>query len=401
MHETKVIVVGVTGGIAAYKTAELVSRLVKKGYEIHVIMTKSAQHFVSPLTFRTLSGNPVITDLFAEPGSWNVQHISLAEKADIMAVVPATANIIGKIVNGIADDMLSTTIMAATCPVIIAPAMNVNMYQNPILQRNINKLKNYGYHFVEPGIGHLACGTEGKGRLAEIPIIEEAITRVFSCKDDFKGKKVLVTAGPTRETIDPVRFISNRSTGKMGYELAAAAKSRGADVYLVAGPTELPDPAGVNVTKVVTAVEMYHAVLERFSQADIVIKAAAVADYRPKEPSACKIKKNDGELQLVLERNPDILWELGKIKENQILVGFAAETEKLIEYAKEKIYKKNLDMIVANNITREGSGFGGTTNIVTIITRNEEIKELPKMTKMETAHAILDEISAKLKMKQA
>jgi len=393
MNPSKVIVVGITGGIAAYKTAELVSRLKKQGHEVHIIMTQSAQYFVAPLTFRTLSGNPVVTDLFAEPGTWNVQHVSLAEQADLIAVVPATANIIGKVAHGLADDMLTTTIMAAKSPVVFAPAMNVNMYQNPIVQNNISRLKELGYYFIEPGTGRLACGTEGKGRLAEIDDIESFIYGIWEKrKEDFCGKRILVTAGPTREAIDPVRFLSNRSTGRMGYDIAAAAKNRGGEVFLISGPTSLPDPEGVTVTRITTALEMYRAVLEKFPQVDIVIKAAAVADYRPKETAEKKIKKGKEELQLVFERNPDILWELGQKKSHQILVGFAAETDDVIAYAQGKMKNKNLDLIVANNIAQEGSGFESLTNIVTIITREGKILNLPKMTKRETAHAILDQI---------
>ncbi|ATW24825.1 bifunctional phosphopantothenoylcysteine decarboxylase/phosphopantothenate--cysteine ligase CoaBC [Candidatus Formimonas warabiya] len=392
MSQGKTIVLGITGGIAAYKSAELVSRLAKKKYDIHVIMTASAQHFVHPLTFRTLSGNPVVTDMFAEPGTWNVQHISLAEKADLMAIVPATANILGKMAHGLADDMLSTTVLAATCPVLIAPAMNVNMYLHPVVQDNIKKLIQLGYHLVEPATGHLACGTEGKGRLADIDVIEQAMLGLVHPKTDFSGKNILVTAGPTREALDPIRFLSNHSTGKMGYALAAAAQSRGADVHLVTGPTCLADPAGVKITKVVSALEMHDAVLKAYPQVDIVIKTAAVADYRPKEQAAQKIKKKAGELTLVLERNPDILWELGQAKKNQFLVGFAAETDNLIGYAQEKMREKNLDLVVANNVAEEGAGFGGTTNIVTMITRAGQIIKLPQMTKLETAHAILDQI---------
>lgn len=392
MLQGKVVVVGVTGGIAAYKAVEIVSRLVKKGCDVHVIETTSAQKFVAPLTFRTLSGNPVVTGMFDEPQTWNVQHISLAEKADLITVVPATANIIGKLANGVADDMLSTTIMAATCPVLLAPAMNVNMYQNPIVQNNIDRLKEYGYSLVEPGIGRLACGVEGKGRLQDIDIIEQAITELLLSKQDFTGKSILVTAGPTREAIDPVRFLSNRSTGKMGYDIATAAQSRGAKVILVSGPTCLPDPPGVEVVRVTSAVEMRDAVVERYGQIDIVVKTAAVADYRPREIASQKIKKKADKLVIELERNPDILWELGQKKQHQVLVGFAAETHDVFEYAKGKLANKNLDMVVANNVTVQGAGFGGSTNIVTIITAEGEVTELPQLTKLETSHAILDKI---------
>lgn len=388
----KTIVLGVTGGIAAYKAADLVSRLVKKEHEVHVIMTESAEHFVNPLTFRTLSGNPVIMDMFSEPGTWNVRHISLAEKAQLMVIAPATANIIGKIAHGIADDMLSTTIMAARCPVLIAPAMNVNMYLNPVVQDNIQRLRDLAYFFVGPAVGRLACGTEGQGRMEEVKVIEEKIINLLTIKKDFLGKKILITAGPTREALDPIRFLSNRSTGMMGFALAEAALGRGAEVHLVSGPTCLPDISGVKITKVESAREMHQAVWEVYPEIDIVIKAAAVADYRPKEAVDYKIKKKEGDLTLVLERNPDILWELGRNKRHQILVGFAAETDNLVEYARHKMETKNLDMIVANNVKEKGAGFGGTTNIVTIISKEGEILELPQLTKLETAHAILDQI---------
>lgn len=392
MSHGKTIVLGITGGIAAYKTCDLVSRLVKKEHQVHVIMTKSAEHFVNPLTFRTLSGNQVITDMFSEPGQWNVRHISLAEKAQLMVIVPATANIIGKIAHGIADDMLSTTVMAAKCPVLIAPAMNVNMYLNPVVQDNIKRLRDLGYFFVGPASGRLACGTEGQGRMEEVSLIEEKIISLLTERNDFQGKKMLITAGPTREALDPIRFLTNRSTGTMGYALAEAAQRRGAFVQLVSGPTSLPVPAGVEITKVESAREMHQAVMDIFPKVDIVIKSAAVADYRPKETADYKIKKSDGDLNLVLERNPDILKELGQNKKHQFLVGFAAETDNLLEYARHKMEVKNLDMIVANNVKEEGAGFGGTTNIVTIITKEGDIYQLPQLTKLETAHIILDKI---------
>lgn len=395
MSPGKTIVLGVTGGIAAYKACDLVSRLVKKEYQVHVIMTRSAEHFVNPLTFRTLSGHPVITDMFAEPGAWNVRHVSLAEMASLMVIAPATANIIGKVAHGLADDMLSTTIMAAkpNCPVLFAPAMNVHMYQNPIVQDNIKRLTDFGYFFIGPVEGRLACGTKGQGRMVEAEEIFEKIVSLLEGKKDFQGKRFLITAGPTREAIDPIRFLSNRSTGTMGYALAQAAKSRGAQVHLVTGPTGLPDPYGVEMTKVESARDMHQAALMAYPHADIVIKAAAVADYRPQDTADSKIKKQEGTLSLVLERNPDILRELGQNKkEHQILVGFAAETDNLLDYARQKITAKNLDLIVANNVKEEGAGFGTTTNKVTIITKEGEIIELPRMTKLDTAHAILDHI---------
>lgn len=392
MASGKTIVLGVTGGIAAYKACDLVSRLVKKENDVHVIMTESAEHFVSPLTFRTLSGNPVIRDMFSDPGTWQVRHISLAEKAELMVIAPATANIIGKLAHGIADDMLSTTVMAAQCPVLIAPAMNVNMYQNPIVAENIQRLRKLGYFFVGPAVGRLACGTEGQGRMEEVQEIEEKIIDLLIINNDFLGKKILITAGPTREALDPIRFFSNKSTGTMGYALAEAASRRGAEVQLVSGPTCLSDLPGVKTTKIESAREMHQAVLKIYPEVDIVIKAAAVADYRPKKAVDYKIKKKDGDLSVSFERNPDILWELGQNKKNQILVGFAAETDNLLEYAQNKIKTKNLDLIVANNVLEEGAGFGGTTNIVTMITKGGEIQQLPQLTKIRTAHRILDQI---------
>jgi len=392
MAMAKTVVLGVTGGIAAYKAADLVSRLSKQGIQVHVIMTAAARELVAPLTFRTLSGNPVITGLFEEAPGRRVQHISLAEEADLFAIVPATANIIGKIANGIADDMLSTTVMAARCPVFLAPAMNVGMWENPVLQRNIRCLEGLGYHIMDPDAGYLACGTEGRGRLPGVEKIEAAILQLLNREQDYRGKTVLVTAGPTRESLDPVRFITNHSTGKMGYAIARAARERGAEVILVSGPTNLPDPSGVQTVRVESAREMYQAVMAVYDRADIVVKTAAVADYRPKEVAPGKIKKEAGDLVLVLERNPDILWELGQKKTHQLLVGFAAETDKVLDYAREKLQKKNLDMIVANDIMESGAGFGGETNRVTLLTRKGESIPLPQMSKYDTAQAILDQI---------
>lgn len=392
MSQGKTIVVGVTGGIAAYKAADLVSRLVKQEHEVHVIMTESAQHFVGALTFRTLSGNPVITEMFSEPGAWNVRHISLAEKAQLMVIAPATANIIGKAAHGLADDMLSTTLLAARCPVLFAPAMNVHMYQNPVVQDNIRRLTDLGCYFIGPAAGRLACGTQGQGRMVEVNIIEEKIMALLMGKNDFQGKKILITAGPTREALDPIRFFSNRSTGAMGFALAQAAAGRGGEVHLVSGPTPLPDPYGIKVSRVESAREMHQVVWDAYLEADIVIKAAAVADYRPREAADHKMKKKEGDLTLVLERNPDILWELGRNKKHQILVGFAAETDNLLDYARRKLETKNLDMIVGNNVKEAGAGFGGSTNIVTIMTKDGRVNQLPLMTKLETAHVILDQI---------
>ena len=388
----KSIVVGVAGGIAAFKAAELVSSLVKKGAEVNVILTKAAQEFITPLTLQTLSKNPVITDMFAEPKSWEVQHIALADKADLFAVVPATANLIGKIASGIADDMLSTTIMATKAPVLFAPAMNVHMYENVIVQKNISNLQQLGYIFVDPEQGRLACGYEGKGRLAKIEkILAEIENCLGSTSQDLAGKTVLVTAGGTREAIDPVRYISNHSSGKMGYAIAKAAKDRGARVILISGPVNLPKPKGIEFYPVESAHEMYGQVLERFEQADIIVKAAAVADYRPNSISKDKIKKNSETLTLDLVKNPDILAKLGKVKGDRILIGFAAESKDLLHNAKAKLDKKNLDLIVANDITQPGAGFNQDTNIVKFLFANGEVKDLPILPKVEVAHRILNQ----------
>lgn len=386
--------VGVTGGIAAYKGADLVSQLVKRGAEVHVIMTASAQQFITPLTLQTLSKNQVITDMFAEPKAWEVQHISLADKADLMLIVPATANIIGKIANGIADDMLTTTVMATNAPVLIAPAMNVHMYENPIVQANIKKLASLGYSFIEPDEGLLACGYQGKGRLAGLENMLAAIEGMMSVNKDLENLRVLVTAGPTREKIDPVRFISNHSTGKMGYAIAEMAAKRGAKVVLISGHTDLNFPANVEGIRVESARDMYDAVMEKYEQVDAVIKTAAVADYRPKTVHDQKVKKQEGDLELTLERNPDILFELGQRKKHHILVGFAAETENLQEYARQKLFKKKLDMIVANNVAQEGAGFRVDTNQVELIFPSEKVKSLPLQSKKEVANLILDEVKS-------
>jgi phosphopantothenoylcysteine decarboxylase/phosphopantothenate--cysteine ligase len=392
MSNNKTVVLGVTGGIAAYKALDVVSKLKKKSIDVHVIMTESATKFVSKLSFQSLSQNPVVDDMFEEPKSWEIQHISLAEKADLFAIVPATANIIGKIANGIADDMLSTTVMATKAPVLIAPAMNTNMYENVIVQKNIEYLKTLGYTFVEPDEGRLACGTTGKGKLADTEKIIEHIEMMLYTPKDLKGKKIVVTAGPTREDIDPVRFISNRSTGKMGYAIARAARNRGADVVLISGPTSIKPPENVEFISVYSAEDMYNAVNKYFQDADIMIKSAAVGDYRPEAKSEVKIKKSDDDLSIKLTRNVDILYELGKKKTSQIIVGFAAETNDLIENAIMKIKKKNLDLIVANDVTMKNSGFGVDTNTVKLIKKDGEIISLPNMTKEEVAHQILNTV---------
>lgn len=384
----KTIVIGVTGGIAAFKVAQLVSNLKKKGYEIHVIMTESATKFVHPITFETLSNNRVSIDTFDRNFQYDVEHISLAKKADLFVVAPATANVIGKIANGIADDMLTTTIMACTCPKIICPAMNTNMLNNPITQDNINKLKGYGYHFVDSGDGFLACGDVGSGRLANLDIIEDEIEIVLS-KKPLLNKKILISAGPTIEAIDPVRYITNHSSGKMGYSLAIAARNLGADVTLVSGKTSLKKPHKVNVIDIVSADDMFKEITSISEKFDVIIMSAAVADYRPKNVSDSKIKKSLS-MSIELERTKDILEHLGKNKkENQVLIGFAMETEDLIENAKVKLEKKNADYIIANNLNEKGAGFKVDTNKVTIISKNEN-KEIDLMDKSDLAYLILD-----------
>lgn len=396
MLKNKTVVLGVTGGIAVYKAAEITSRLVKLGADVKVIMTEHAQEFVGPVTFQGISNNPVITDMFAPPSRWDVEHIALAKAADLFIIAPATANVIGKMNAGIADDMLTTTVMATKAPVLIAPAMNVGMYENPITQRNIESLKALGYHFVEPGEGFLACGDIGKGRLEDpIKIVERAVTIILST-DELKGKKVLVTAGPTREAIDPVRYLTNHSSGKMGYALAKEALLRGAEVILVTGAKDLDPPMGVQVIDINSADEMFDAVMTH-SDADIIVKAAAVGDYRPTNPSEIKIKKMPGDMSLPLTRNKDILFELGQKKTSQFLVGFAAETNDVIENAQQKMIKKNLDLIVANDITAEGAGFNGNTNVVTILHKNGVQKPLELMSKEGVASEILDAIIEDIK----
>ncbi|WP_294180395.1 bifunctional phosphopantothenoylcysteine decarboxylase/phosphopantothenate--cysteine ligase CoaBC [uncultured Clostridium sp.] len=394
--EGKNVVIGVTGGIAAYKALDVVSRLKKRGFDVNVIMTRSAVKFVSSLSFQTMSQNIVNVDMFDEPKSWEIQHISLAKKADLIAVVPATANIIGKVSNGIADDLLTTTIMASRAPVVFAPAMNTNMYENPILQDNINKLMKFGYEFIKPASGRLACGDSGAGKLQDTNFITQVIESMLYDKKDLKGKKVLVTAGPTMEDIDPVRYITNRSSGKMGYSIAEEARDRGAEVTLVSGPTSLEMPFGVQFVGVRTNEEMLNAVLEKFDKQDIVIKAAAVSDYKPKAYSQKKIKKNEDELSLPMIKDIDILKELGKLKDNQILVGFAAESNDLIKNAAKKLENKNLDYIVANNITGEDTGFASDNNKVTIIFRDGDKVDLNKMTKREVARKLFDILTSRL-----
>ncbi|MGG7163644.1 bifunctional phosphopantothenoylcysteine decarboxylase/phosphopantothenate--cysteine ligase CoaBC [Clostridium ihumii] len=397
MSESKTVVIGVCGGIAVYKALDVISRLKKQNVNVHVIMTKSATEFVTPLSFQSLSQNMVVTDMFAEPKAWEIQHISLAKKADVMAIIPATANIIGKVANGIADDMLSTTIMATHAKVIFAPAMNTNMYNNPIVQSNISKLKEFGYDFICPASGRLACGDVGDGKLQETDIIAEQILSALNSKKDLQGKKVLVTAGPTISKIDPVRYITNGSSGKTGYAIAKEARDRGAKVTLISGPTNLKKPVGIEVINIETNEEMHESVMKHFDDSDIVVKSAAVADYKIKCYSNEKIKKNDGALNLEFIRDNDILKELGSLKKNQILVGFAAESHNLIENAKGKLDKKNLDYIVANNITESGAGFRCDTNKVSIIKRDKTVIPLEVMTKKKVAEKLFDIINEDIK----
>ena len=383
------IVLGVSGGIACYKAVELVRLLVRDGYAVQVVMTREATEFVTALTFQTISSRPVATETFNLTQESEIGHINLAEQADLFVIAPATANIIGKIAAGIADDLLTTVVMATRAPVLLAPSMNVHMYENPILQENIRKLRRLGFHFMEPAEGYLACGYEGKGRLPEPEEIVEEIRRLFK-KKDLVGERLLVTAGPSQEPLDPVRFVTSRSSGKMGYALARAGLRRGAEVTLVSGPTSLMLPAGVRLVRVKTAAEMRQAVLKEFPSATVVLMAAAVADYGPEQFSSQKLKKGAKPIQLKLKPNPDILKELGARKSGQTLIGFAAETQELVANAQRKLREKSLDLIVANNVTEEGSGFEGDTNVATILDRNGGLHSLPLMTKEELADRIYD-----------
>lgn len=389
------VVIGVSGGVAAYKALEIVSLLIKKSVNVNVIMTESATKFVTPLSFQSLSQNMVSCDMFTEPKAWEIQHISLAEKADVFLVAPATANIIGKVANGIADDMLSTTIMATKAKVIFAPAMNTNMYENPIVQDNIKKLKSFGYEFIDPAEGRLACGTTGKGKLESPEVIVDRVLMELNEKKDLLNKNVIVTAGPTIAPIDPVRFITNRSTGKMGYAIAKEARNRGANVTLISGPTSLEAPNNINVINVSTNEEMKNEVIKRFDNADIVIKSAAVADYKPKNYSAQKIKKGEGDLGIEFTRDNDILMELGNKKQKQILVGFAAESQNLKENAMSKLQRKNLDYIVANDITASDTGFASEDNKVIVLSKEGKEIHLDKMSKEKIASNLFDIIFQK------
>lgn len=392
MLKGKTVVLGVTGSIAAYKAASLVSLLVKNHADVHVIITKNALNFINPITFETLTKNKCLVDTFDRNFEFKVEHVSLAKAADIFVIAPATANVIAKAVHGIADDMLTTTFLAAKCPKLICPAMNTAMYENPVTQDNIRLCKKYGYKLVEPVEGLLACGDVGRGKMSEPEEIFEHICLEICRKKDLKGKKILVTAGPTQEAIDPVRYVTNHSTGKMGYAVAKVAAQRGADVTLVSGPVQLKKPAGVKLVNIKSAKEMFDAVKAEFNGCDIIIKAAAVADYRPKNVSGEKIKKTDSSLALEMEKTDDILKYLGQNKKKQFLCGFSMETENMVENSRAKLDKKNLDMIVANNLKVSGAGFGTDTNIVTIITKDKEV-ELPKMSKEEVADELLTLIS--------
>ncbi|HET7629340.1 MAG TPA: bifunctional phosphopantothenoylcysteine decarboxylase/phosphopantothenate--cysteine ligase CoaBC [Bacillales bacterium] len=402
-RKKETILLCVSGGIAAFKAAALTSKLAQQGFDVHVLMTENAQRFVTPLTFQALSRNAVHTDTFDEPDSTSIAHIDLADRADLVIVAPATANVIGKLANGIADDVVSTTILATKAPVWVAPAMNVNMYNHPAVQNNLEQLRRMNVKLLEPGEGLLACGWIGKGRLAEPEVIADAVLRHFEAGKDqpLRGQKFLVTAGPTQEKIDPVRYFSNHSSGKMGYALAKAAAARGAEVTLVSGPSELPPPAGVKVVRVTSAAEMYEQVVERFAAQDAVIKAAAVADYRPKRTFSEKFKKGGGEWVVEMERTQDILAELGARKKDQVLVGFAAETNDVQRHASEKLRKKNLDFIVVNDISQQGSGFRTDTNQVTVVSREGEAAQWPLLSKDEVAERIVDEVYERLKRRRS
>ena len=411
MLKDKNIILGVTGGIAAYKCVDLVSRLRKQGANVHVILTKGAQNFVTETAMREISGNPVVTSMWQEIQQYDVEHIALAQLADVVLVAPATANVIAKCACGMADDMLTTTLLATKAPVFLAPAMNTNMYENSITQQNLHTLQERGCHIIEPAAGHLACGTSGVGRMPEPQELVEILANFFAAGKapaetdeadsrqhlaeglDFSGLNILVTAAGTREPIDPVRYIGNRSSGKMGYAIAEAARDLGANVTLISGPSALPPLAGVNFFKVESARDMRRLVLENFPESQIVIKAAAVADYRVKNVADHKIKKNDEELTLILEKNPDILKELGQKKQKgQVLVGFAAETQNLIQYAQSKLEKKNLDMIVANDVSKPQAGFNVDTNLIKLLKRDGSIEELPLMSKKDLAYIILNHV---------
>ena len=390
--EGKTVLLGVTGSIAAYKIAYLASALMKRHADVHVLMTKNATNFINPITFETLTGNKCLVDTFDRNFQFQVEHVSIAKKADVVMIAPASANVIGKLAHGIADDMLTTTIMACKCKKFISPAMNTNMFENPVVQDNLKILEHYGYEVIAPASGYLACGDTGAGKMPEPETLLAYIERETACEKDLKGKKILVTAGPTQESIDPVRYITNHSSGKMGYAIAKAAMLRGADVTLVSGRTAIEPPMFVNLVPVVTAKDMYEAVTSVSDEQDIIIKAAAVADYRPAKVSDEKVKKSDGQMYIELERTDDILKYLGEHKrEGQFLCGFSMETQNVIGNSRAKLTKKNLDMVAANNVKVEGAGFQGDTNVLTLITQDEEVS-LPLMSKEDAALKILDKI---------
>ena len=390
--EGKTVLLGVTGSIAAYKIAYLASALKKRHADVHVLMTQNATNFINPITFETLTGNKCLVDTFDRNFQFQVEHVSIAKKADVVMIAPASANVIGKLAHGIADDMLTTTIMACKCKKFISPAMNTNMFENPVVQDNLKILEHYGYEVIAPASGYLACGDTGAGKMPEPETLLAYIEREIACKKDLKGKKILVTAGPTQESIDPVRYITNHSSGKMGYAIAKAAMLRGADVTLVSGRTAVEPPMFVNLVPVVTAKDMYEAVTSVSDEQDIIIKAAAVADYRPAKVSAEKVKKSDGQMSIELERTDDILKYLGEHRrDGQFLCGFSMETQNVIGNSRAKLIKKNLDMVAANNVKVEGAGFQGDTNVLTLITQDEEVS-LPLMSKEDAALEILDKI---------
>lgn len=396
MLKGKTVVLGVTGSIAAYKMANVASMLIKKHCDVHVIMTQNATHFINPITFETLTNHKCLVDTFDRNFQFHVAHVSVAQQADCFLLAPASANVIGKVANGIADDMLTTTIMACEAPKIVAPAMNTHMFQNPIVQDNLKKLEHYGYEIITPAAGRLACGDVGAGKLPSEEVLVDYIEKAIAKPKDMKGKKLLVTAGPTQEAIDPVRYITNHSTGKMGYAIARAAMLRGAEVTLVSGQTSLTPPPFVNVIPVVSAQDMFEAVRDHFDEQDIVIKSAAVADFRPADVSDEKIKKKDGDMSISMERTTDILQYLaGQRREDQFICGFSMETQNMLENSRKKLAKKKLDMIVANNLKVQGAGFGTDTNVVTMITEKEE-KTLELMSKDEVADQLLDFINERI-----
>lgn len=396
MLNGKTVLLGVSGGIAAYKSAALASMLKKLHADVHVLMTENATQFITPVTFESLTGNKCVVDTFDRNFQFNIQHISLAKKADAVLVAPATANVLAKFAHGLADDMLTTTVLACTCPKIVAPAMNTRMYENPITQDNLQTLRKYGFTIIEPATGHLACGDTGAGKMPEPEELCDWLLQAIQCEKDLAGKKILVTAGPTREALDPVRYLTNRSSGKMGYAVAKAAARRGAEVTLVTGPTELPPPRFCTVVPVTSAADMFEAVTSRSDQMDVIIKAAAVADYTPLEVAGDKIKKSDTDLSILLARTKDILGWLGEHKKpGQFLCGFSMETRDMLENSRKKLQKKNLDLIAANNVKVPGAGFAGDTNVLTLIAPDLE-EELPLLSKDEAAHRLLTVIKSRM-----